>query len=150
MRIRFGFNKSNKNELTKTVVYSEGGDREGSLVDGTSIINPVILCKGGPRAFTNVNYFHVPDFGRYYYITKIESVRTGIVRVSGHVDVLSSFASQIRTNNCIIERTEKRYNRFLNDGSFRVYQNREVINKYEFPEANKFSTFDFVLALAGS
>jgi len=153
MRIRFGLNNSPVNKLKKSVIWTPGGDREGSLVDRCSITDPVIRFEAGPGAWTNVNYFHVPDFGRYYFIRKVVSIRTGIVEVTGHVDVLNSFRSELLENDAIFRNLQVSgrtfgYNTYVNDGSFRVYQDRYIINKYEFP--NGFDHSEYVLAMAGS
>lgn len=148
MNIKFGLNKSPKVQIGKTVIWPTGGDRTGSLRDGSSIIDPVILVAAGPGAFTGINYFHVPDWGRYYFITNIESVRNGMVQISGHVDVLESAKADIKKQYCIVETTQTGFNRDLNDGTFKIYQNRTVINKFEFPES--FGPASWVLALAGS
>lgn len=146
MIINFGYNKSEKNRITKDVSY--GVTREGSLKNECNIINPTVIITGGTGGFTNINYFYIEDFGRYYFVTDIRSIRTGLVEITGHVDVLSSFADEIKKNSAIIDRTERKYNRMLNDGSFRIYQNRAVINKFPFP--NQFTDYSYVLAMAGS
>lgn len=123
---------------------------EGSLKDGTSVINPVILFEGSPAAYHQIvksNYLYIPFFARYYFIRDITSVRTQLWEVSCHVDVLQSFAEQIKAQTAIIQRQENKWNLYLNDGSFRVYQNPMVLTK---PFPSGFSGKEFVLAIAGS
>ena len=86
-------------------------------------------------------------FGRSYFVNNITSVRNGVFEISAHVDVLSSFKTQIRGNAAIIRRQENKWNLYLNDGVFKVYQNPMVLTK-EFP--NGFSAPEFVLAVAGN
>lgn len=119
----------------------------GTLKTETSIIDPVLLIECDLTAVTGCNYLSIPTFGRSYFVNDIRSVRSGLVEFSCHVDVLSSFADEIKTQNAIVHKQENNWNLYLNDGSFKVYQNPLVITK-EFP--NGFSTHEFVLAVAGS
>lgn len=137
-------NNSEKNKLDKDI--ADIVTLNGVLKNETSIIDPVILIEGDISAFTTCNYMTIPVFGRKYFITNIRSIRNDLFEVSAHVDVLSSFASQIRNNVAIVRRQENRWNLYLNDGVFKVYQNPMVLTR-EFPSG--FSTFEFVLAVAG-
>lgn len=119
----------------------------GVLKESTSIIDPVIKIECDLSTVTACNYLSIPTFGRFYFVNNITSINNGIVEFSCHCDVLSSFASAIKANKAIIRRQEFNWNLYLNDGSFRVYQNPIIVTK-EFP--NGFSTQEFVLAIAGS
>lgn len=138
-------NNSEKNKLDKDLVAIS--TVSGTLKNESSIIDPVILIEGDLAALVNCNYMTIPAFGRSYFIKNIRSIRNNLVEVSAHVDVLSSFASQIRSNVAIVHRQENRWNLYLNDGTFRIYQNPMVLTR-EFPSG--FSTFEFVLAVAGN
>lgn len=150
MIVNFGFNKSTKTKVDKVIEWPTNGQHEGTLVDSCSITDPVIRVVGGAGSFYAINYFYIPLFHRYYFITGIKSIRTGMVEITGHCDVLSSAATQLKEHYCIVDSAQKGFNKYLNDGSFKIYQNRVVINKYEFPEEYKFNDSSFVLALAGS
>lgn len=119
----------------------------GTLREGTSIIDPVIKIECNLSDFAKCNYMYVPEFGRYYFVTNIRSVIDSIVEFTCHVDVLSSFKQEIRMNTCIVKRQENDWNLYLNDGTFKVYQNPMVLTK-AFPSG--FSRQEFVLAIAGS
>lgn len=138
-------NNSEDNRLTKGV--TDIMSVNGTLRAGTSIIDPVILMNCDLSAVTHCNYITIPEFKRSYFVRNIKSVRAGLVELSGHVDVLSSFADSIKSNTAIIRRQENEWNLYLNDGTFRVYQNSIVLTK-SFPSG--FSTQEFVLAVAGS
>ena len=118
----------------------------GVLKDGTSIINPSIIVDGALADVSQANYATVAEFGRSYFINDIVSFREGLVQLNCHVDVLSSFAEQIRANKGIIFRQENEWNLYLNDGVLEVYQNPYVVTK-EFPSG--FDGQSYVLALAG-
>lgn len=118
----------------------------GVLKADTSIIDPVIIIECNLNAVINCNYMTISAFGRSYFVNNIRSIRNGLVEFSCHCDVLSSFASQILNNTAIIKRQENDWNLYLNDGSFKVYQNPDVLTK-AFPSG--FDTQEFVLAVAG-
>lgn len=119
----------------------------GTLKEETSIIDPVIKIECDLAAVIGCNYLSIPTFGRSYFVNNISSIRNGLVEFSCHVDVLSTFADSIKTNTAIIKRQEKKWNLYLNDGSFKVYQNPTVLTK-AFPSG--FTTQEFILAIAGS
>ena len=77
----------------------------------------------------------------------MRSIRDGVVEISGHVDVLSTYATEIRANRGITSRQERNWNLFLNDGSLRAYQD-PYVTPYPFP-AGFTSARSFVLAVAG-
>lgn len=138
-------NNSEENKLTKTldIILTTSG----TLKSNTSIIDPVILMNCDLSAVVNCNYMTISDFKRSYFVRDIKSIRNGLVEFSCHVDVLSSFADSIKSNTAIIKRQENLWNLYLNDGTFKVYQNSSVLTK-SFPSG--FSTQEFVLAVAGS
>ena len=138
-------NKSERNRLTKSV--DTIATLSGVLKEETSIIDPVIKIECELSAVTGCNYLSIPLFGRSYFVNDIRSIRNGLVEFSCHVDVLTSFASEIRDNTAILRRQENDWNLYLDDGSFKVYQNPKVLTK-AFPSG--FTRQEFVLAVAGS
>lgn len=138
-------NNSELNSVSKSIedIFTVSG----VLKEETSIIDPVIKIECDLASVTYCNYLSIPEFGRSYFITNIRSVRNGLVEFTCHVDVLSSFASAIRGNTAIVRRQENNWNLYLNDSSFKVYQNPNVLTK-AFPSG--FTTNEFVLAVAGS
>ena len=137
-------NNSEMNRISKSV--DNLLTVSGVLKEDTSIIDPIIKIKCDLSEVTGCNYLSIPAFGRSYFVNNIRSVRNGLVEFSCHVDVLSSFESKIRENKAIIKRQENKWNLYLNDGSFKVYQNPNVLTK-AFPSG--FTTQELVLAVAG-
>lgn len=138
-------NASERNKVDKDITTL--ATITGTLRQETSIIDPVFIVAGDLDDFIDVNYLTVSSFGRSYFVNNIRSVRSGLVELTCHVDVLSSFAAAIRTNSAIIRRQENNWNLYLNDGTFKVYQNPIVLTK-AFPSG--FTTQEYVLAVAGS
>ena len=145
MNIQIQQTTSEKNKIGKSI--STLFTASGALREGTSIINPVIMISGANiPTLKNANYMHIPDFNRYYFITDIKSVRNGLVEISGHVDVLQTYAGQIRNNTAIIKRNANSWNLYIEDGLFKTYANPHIFTK-EFPSG--FSDPSFVLSVAG-
>ena len=133
------YNKIDKSPVSRLAL-------EGTLKEETSIVDPVIMI-GYDGTLNNVNYAHIAEFNRWYFITDIKSVRTGLWRVSLHCDVLKTYAQGILGSTGVIARQENEWNMYLDDGFFKCYQNPMVVNKV-FP--NGFTTQSFVLAMMGS
>ena len=117
------------------------------LKEDTSIMEPVIILQG--HSYFNVTYAQISDFGRYYFVTDITAVSKDVLRLSLHVDVLMSWATEIRANTVVIERQEKdsASNTYLSDHELKLY-NEPYVETYAF--TNSFTADNFVLAVAGS
>lgn len=83
------------------------------LKNDTDVINPVLEL-GNNANLLGSNYFYIQEFGRYYNVTDQKTNSLGLF-VSGHVDVLKSWDSDIRGLNCIVKRNEKKYNAYIPD-----------------------------------
>lgn len=143
MTIRLFWNTDPANKIGKTI--SKVDELTGYLRYPSSIIDPVITIeRSSPTGF---NYVQIPEFNRFYYVNNIVADNNGLITLSMHVDVLQSFASQIRQCQAIIRRQENEYNLLLDDGIFKAYQNskHKII---AFP--NEMNGFSYVLAIAGN
>ena len=137
---------SEKNRVDKTL--TDIAALTGTLRNDTSIIDPTFQIVGDMSAYLNANYCTVPAFGRSYFINNIRSVRAGLFEIICHVDVLSSFKTQLRANSAIIHKSERNWNLYLNDGSLKTYQDPIIYTKKfssGFPE-----TEQYILGVAGS
>lgn len=76
----------------------------GQLTDECDLLNPSILIDYD--GVFSWNYCFIPSFNRFYFINKIVSVRKGLWRIDLHVDVLYSFESDLRSQECFIARNE--------------------------------------------
>jgi hypothetical protein len=86
----------------------------GILRDSSNIKSPNITIKY--NGILPYNYAYIPDFHRYYYISEITSIRTGILDLSLTCDVLMSFKNDIRNSTgIIIESTENGISNYLNN-----------------------------------
>lgn len=136
-------NQEELNKISKTP--STVMTLTGTLRDETDIVDPVIIIEYA-GTLTNCNYMYISEFNRYYFITKIESVRTNLWRVYAHCDVLKTYAQAILGTPAVVARSETRYNLMLNDSFFKVYSNPRL-QIANFP--NKFSGYSYVLVMNG-
>lgn len=137
-------NASDTNVVSKYVTQI-GEDIAGTFRADSSILKPTILIEG--TIPTNCNYFYITEFGRYYYIDDVVTVRNNLFEISGHVDVLKTYENQIRNSTGIIYRQENDWNLYLDDGSFKVYNN-PIFDVKPFPSG--FDSLHFILAVAGN
>lgn len=116
----------------------------GNLREESNVVNPQILIEA--TSITGVNYAYIPAFGRYYFITEIESVRTNLWRIHMHVDVLYTYRSQIRSNKALVYRQQNNFDLLLDDGIFRCKQNPRVFH-YAMPQG--LGNFNYILITMG-
>lgn len=138
-------NNSERERIDKDI--STIGTISGVLKNETSIIDPIIEIEIDLSNVVNCNYITIFNFGRSYFVNDIRTIRNGLVELYCHCDVLSTYKNQIRSNSAIVRKQENNWNLYLNDGSFKVYQNPIVLTK-AFPSG--FNVQEFVLAIAGS
>lgn len=93
--------------LTQVAYYT------GTLREETSLISPTIRI--ATDVFQPCNYAYIGDFGRYYYITDIVSVRKGLWEVSLSCDVLMTYRLGIKDTNAIVSRNEFEYDNKIID-----------------------------------
>lgn len=103
MEIKLMYNASPREKIGKTLttLLTVGG----TLKDGCNITDPEILFEI-PNVPT-CNYMYITDFGRYYFIDKIHSVRNNLWRITAHVDVLESFKTDILQQLVTLEDSEE-------------------------------------------
>lgn len=147
MTLNLFTNLSPKNYLTKelTPVKNLNGV---TLKAPTDIIDPVFVVSTlTPAEIMASNYLTAPELGgRSYFINNIVSVRNDVYELHCHVDVLGTYAAGILEQDAIIHRQENDWNLYLDDGTFKTYQNPHIVTK-AFPSG--FSVQNFVLAVAG-
>lgn len=122
MEIQLFSMTSEKNRLGKT--KNEITTITGSLRNQCNILTPTIVIEYLPP--TSFNYFYIPEFSRYYFVTNITYITNSIVEISGSVDVLDSYETQIRNNTGVVQRQENIYNLDLYDKSFLTQQNTQL------------------------
>lgn len=95
---------SENNRVVK--VLTDEKQLSGELRNQTSVLNPIIRIESVDN-ISGYNYCYIPEFGRYYYITDIVSVRTNCWNVSMRCDVLMSYNDEIQNLNVILNNTQE-------------------------------------------
>lgn len=110
----------NKNRLVKTV--GTATVLSVSLKSPCDLHDPVVeLTHNGTNM--GFNYAYIADFGRYYFVDPPEiDGKIDVMRL--HVDVLMSFANDVKASNVIASRSN--------------FQNKQFDDNMVKPEANKF------------
>lgn len=112
-----------------------------SITGEISILNPILLL-GYDSSLLTCNYFYWPLTNRYYFIDSISGTPGERLVVSGKVDVLKSFSSQIKNTTCVIDRAKSNRSKWLDDGSYPMESSTQVQN-YQF-SSTPFTTTDVV------
>ncbi len=135
--------------LTEVVAFDEVIFKEE-----TSLLNPTIIINGVSNSSSyNIedigtsNYFSIPKVNRYYFITDITMMSGGRVAITGKVDVLMSFKTDIIGSTQLIVRQEKKTNNFLIDTDIPLSSKKQVI-EHEFGDSIVDSGF-YILAVNG-
>ena len=138
--------KNNSDDKVVTKDISTLATLYGHLKEGCSVIDPVILIEGFNSALVNqLNYFKISEFGRYYYVNNITN-QGKLWEISLHVDVISSWQTQLKSLEAVVIRQENLANAYLNDGIFRTNSNP----KYSIvPFPNAFDTYQYILSVSG-
>lgn len=105
------------------------GTLSGTLRDECSLIAPSIVFEAA--TVPNFNYVHIPVFGRYYFVTGIDSVAKNLWRMRLNCDVLETYKNQIWALTAVIDRQENDYNPQLNDPNVPAEVN-DYVELYEF------------------
>ena len=142
--IQFMYNNEPMNKINKSPqsLFS----LEGNLKDESSIVDPEILIQYSSPI--TANYAYISEFNRYYYITDITAVRTGLWRIKMHTDVLKTFSTGILGSPAIFKKSSSNYNLYINDPDYKCQQNDVIVTK-TFPSGFNLEASRFVLTLFG-
>lgn len=110
-------NKVIKNLTNKT-------DKEGSLKENCSLLNPIISIRNGQHI--KGNYAFIPEFNRYYFITDKVFRTDGICELQLKCDVLMSFARDILASTQVVTRQANASNWKLPDEKLPINANNMI------------------------
>lgn len=130
MTLSIGTTGDPLHKLVKSIDFPEGLTLSGNLKDDCDICDPVIEIETTTN-LSGYNYAHIPEFGRYYYINKIENIGAKFWRLTMHVDVLHTYHTQLLNCECIAANSYNRFNMYLPDANYKAYQNDKIlVNKF--------------------
>lgn len=123
----------------------------------SSFFFPVIIIGGikntafiDLESIAKCNYFSLPKFDRYYYITDIIMKKGQCIEIHGKVDVLMSFKDDIMSSSqCtqLIVRQEVKKNNYLVDSEMPLSTKKQII-EHEFGDSLTDSGY-YILATVG-
>ena len=119
-----------------------------TLKDGYSIVSPVLLITNANN-LSDCNYMYISDFGRYYFIEDIISIRDGLWEIHAHVDVLMTYNTQIKACTATFKRQENLFNLYLDDPEFKTYNNSEIVTKVLSGGSGLTKSMNYILVTAG-
>lgn len=116
MEIKLYKTSSPRKKLVKEL--TDGITLVGALRAQSSVMSPTFTIQD--TAVVGYNYCYIPDFGRWYYINGIDALRSNLYELSLGIDVLMTYATEIKNNYAIVDKVESlgaAYN-YINDGSW--------------------------------
>lgn len=129
MQVTFFNNKSPNNSIAKNLetitVY------QNAIVKESEDLYNIEMILNYRDHLQDSNYFFVGTLNRYYYID-IFSLEQQRVRISGHVDVLQTYRTQIEKCKIIAVRNENKSVAYLNDEKLPI-ESREMKFQIPFP-----------------
>ena len=139
MAITVSFGTSNSDPRTITKNVSGGSTCTGTLMNESNVVNPSILVNAAADDLAGYNYMTISAFNRSYFITDITSLSNTQSIVSGHCDVLSTYASAINTSHGIVARSTSAGDPLINDGSIKTKTTKTVKVYTGFAHFNDYS-----------
>ena len=114
----------------------------------TSILKPVITIRTTTN-LTGYNYMYISELARYYFIDNIKLVNDNTYDISGHVDVLDTYATAIKANSAIIKRQQNLFNLYLDDPEAVVYSTEQILTK-KFSKTGFKKNLSYIMTVNGS
>lgn len=145
MTIKLYHNDSDKRTVNKTLT-NEGSLTGATIIDETTILNPRLKVRDNGIIMVQYNYCYIADFKRYYYITNI-TVSNGYIIIDCKVDVLMSYAAEIRACTGVIARQENVWSGYLDDSeNFTNQYNNVSLKAFTSPFSK---TLSYILLVNG-
>ena len=144
--------KSEKNRIGKGLVLKktttgvlrnrDGGSRRNR--DDGSRRNPILQVQNDSNV-DGSNYAYISEYGRYYFIVEKRPINNSLVELVMVCDVLESFATQIKNNEVLIERSERYNESFIVDNSRPAFNYPMVLTR---KFGADFDAFNYYLTVA--
>lgn len=96
----------------------------GTLREETSLLNPSVKIERS--TLPNFNYVYIAEFGRYYFVNEVTSIRQNLWQVDLEVDVLMTYKSALLYLDGFIDRNEFKYDEKIIDKRRVIQQGYDV------------------------
>ena len=121
-------NVSDDNEKVDKTLGTAKEFTNCSIKEQTDVTNITLRIQTTDN-LSGYNYAYVSEYGRYYFIDKIETTPTGYWVLSCRCDVLMSFKDQILALKGTVTRSESVYNVYLQDSEYKALSYRNIVTK---------------------
>ena len=140
----YRFNKA-RNE---TKVPSGGTTINVRLKENCSVIEPVLILSTQASSY---NYFYIPTFGRYYFVTDYKYIGNQTFEVSGTSDPMGSFRDEILGSSQYVSRAATGYDENIIDNMYPAIAGRQVdVQKLNFiPDDFAYGDCTFIIGVIG-
>lgn len=112
MDVTFYKTTSPKNALNKTL--TDGTTKACTLKMSKDICNPSFIV-GYDSSLLSRSYAYISDWGRYYFIESIEVTPGQEMLIKLHVDVLTTYATEIKACKARITRSQSNFDKYIPD-----------------------------------
>lgn len=94
----------------------------------SSIMTPTIQVSAASigEDWVNVNYAHIPQFGRYYFVENITAENYDLITFDLKCDVLMTYADQIMQTQFQILRAQRHYSKYFIDTQIPLKSSRKI------------------------
>lgn len=99
-------------------------DDSALTLDSPSVILQDI---DSPDVVSSYNYMYIPQLKRYYFITDIRYLRGKRVQITGRVDVLKTYATDIKNSTQLVTRQQNKKNLLLNDSEYPIKKKTQIV-----------------------
>lgn len=151
--VNFWYNKSEPFRLDKVLESINISQQACVFKQSSSIMNPTLILQytndSSASRYFRCNYITIGEpINRNYFVEEKTVLANKLIEFVCRIDALTTYKDAIRANKAIVQRQENRWNLYLDDGSFKVYQN-PIIQTKLFPSGFNDGS-NFILAIAGS
>lgn len=151
MTIKLYNNKSPNNSIAKniTLLYTY---TNVAIHHSYDLYNVEIIIDN-PLNIRDCNYLLIEPINRYYYIDSMDFANQRVT-ITGHVDVLQTYRTEIEKCKIVVARNENEYNNYINDSEMPL-ESRVMNQRIEFKDnsGNVFQalnkSMEYIMIVAG-
>lgn len=115
------------------------------IQDGCTLINPILKLEYN-ASFFDADYFYIADWGRYYTMANPTVDDGGRMYITGMVDPIKSFWSEISASKAMITRQENVGITIVPDEMLPIQQNRETVYVEDISDSMIDENISYILA----
>lgn len=104
-----------------------------TIYNDVKILKPVLLLDYR-ATLTTYNYAYISEYGRYYYIDDITLLPGGKMQLTLSVDVLMTYADDIKNLVGTVDRSQSKFNGYIVDDKYKSVAYRQIVAK-KFPNS---------------